>query len=45
MLAWFSAASVRASRSNRIIRSESSANAAGSILTATSRPRRVSRAR
>src|SRR5687768_13420546 len=45
MLGWLSEASIRASRSNRLRRSGSLATLAGSTLTATSRPRRVSWAR
>src|SRR5262245_66596078 len=45
MLGWFSAASVRASRWNRAVRSASRANTSGRILIATSRPSRLSRAR
>ena len=45
MCGWLSVASVRASRSNRCLRSGSPATWAGSTLMATSRPRRESRAR
>src|SRR5580704_4147434 len=45
ILAWFRAEIVRASRSNRSRSSGRPENLSGKILTATSRPRRVSRAR
>jgi hypothetical protein len=45
MFGWLSPATVRASRSKRASRSGCAATSAGSTLTATSRPRRVSRAR
>src|SRR6187397_66910 len=45
MLGWFSDARVLASRSNRARRSASCANASGSTLIATSRPRFLSVAR
>jgi len=45
MFEWLKAATARASRSKRFRRSGSRAKASGRTLTATSRPRRVSRAR
>ena len=45
MLGWFSAEAARASCSNRASRSRSCASASGRTFSATSRPRRVSRAR
>ena len=45
MLGWFRAEADRASFSNRFSRSWSEASASGSTLIATSRARRVSRAR
>src|SRR2546427_10339185 len=45
MCGWFSAATARASRSNRASASGSEATCPGSTLIATSRPSRVSRAR
>src|SRR5438045_4261132 len=45
MFGWESTATARASRSKRASRSVSCANGSGRTLTATSRPRRVSRAR
>ena len=45
MYGWLSAEAARASRSRRETRAGSRASATGSVLRATSRPRRVSRAR